>query len=139
MKKRNAPRPQRYELGRYFKTWLYQHAQAFVFSLGQLFRNLFSNIMSIAVIGIALALPAGFYLVLDNAQRIMQNWDGTLQVTLYLKQDIGDEQAQVLAGDLRSRPEVEDVTFVNRDKALEEYKQLSGFGEALEAFDAWLV
>ena len=43
-----------------FKTWLLQHMQAAVYSLGQLARNPGGSLMTIAVIGIALALPAGF-------------------------------------------------------------------------------
>ena len=135
MKKRSAGRKPRYEPVRYFKTWLYQHAQAFVFSLGHLFRNLFSNLMSIAVIGIALALPAGFYLVLNNAQRLMENWDGSLRITLYLKQNVAEKQALSLADYLRGLPETDSVTYVSRDQALEEYKRLSGFGDALKALD----
>ena len=135
MKKRHTTRIQRYDLGRYFKTWLYQHAQAFIFSLGQMIRHLFSNLMSISVIGIALALPAGFYLVLANAQQVMENWDGNIQITLYLKQNIDKGQAGSLADYLREQPEVDSVKFISREQALEEYKQLSGFGDVLDALE----
>jgi cell division transport system permease protein len=135
MKKRNTVKTQRYDPGRYFRIWLYQHAQAFVFSLGEMFRNLFNNLMSIAVIGIALALPAGFYLVLANAQQVMANWDGNIQVTLYLKQGVGEARALSLARYLREQAEVASVNYVSRDQALEEYKRLSGFGDALDALD----
>lgn len=135
MNKSDSSRTQRYNPGRYLRIWLYQHAQAFVFSLGQMFRNLFNNLMSIAVIGIALALPAGFYLVLENTRHVMENWGGTVQVTLYLNEDVDEERALSLADYLRDKPEVGSVNYVSRDQALDEYKRLSGFGDVLDALD----
>ena len=48
------------ELKRRFDMWLLQHAQAFIFSLGQYIKHPVSNILTTAVIGISLALACQF-------------------------------------------------------------------------------
>ena len=115
------------------KTWLLQHLQAAVYSLGQLARNPIGSFMTVAVIGIALALPAGFYLILDNAKRVTSDWDMTLQIAVYLKQDVSGDAARQLAGQLRDDDAIKAVDYISRAEALQEFRQLSGFAEAIDA------
>lgn len=115
------------------KTWLLQHLQAAVYSLGQLARNPIGSFMTVAVIGIALALPAGFYLILDNAKRVTSGWDMTLQIAVYLKQDVGGDNARQLADELRRDEAIKSVEYISRSDALAEFRQLSGFAEAIDA------
>ena len=118
-----------------FKVWLGQHARSLLFSLGQLCRNPVGNLFSIAVIGVSLALPAGFYLTLDNAQRIVENWDGSIRIALYLRPELGDDKAEALRDELAGQPLIERVTLISRDEALAEYRQFSGFAGALDALE----
>jgi cell division transport system permease protein len=134
MKKRR-PINQTTDLGKTFRVWLAQHAQSFISSLGQLHKNPIGNLFSMAVIGISLALPAGFYLVLDNAQRVLENWDGTIQIALYLRPEVTAEQASALHRDLSGHELIEGVTLITKEEALEEYKRFSGFAEALDALE----
>ncbi|HEY0634174.1 MAG TPA: permease-like cell division protein FtsX [Gammaproteobacteria bacterium] len=109
------------------------HAQAFIATLGQLSRRPFATLMTVAVIGIALALPAGLYVLLNNAQHMVSGWEGASQISLFLKSGISEARAQQLAGQLRQRPEIATTDYISRDDALEEFRRLSGFGEALGA------
>ncbi|MFB3116455.1 MAG: cell division protein, partial [Gammaproteobacteria bacterium] len=61
--------------GMLLRAWLLLHAQSFIYSLGQYYRNLLTSILTTAVIGISLALPGGFYLLLENAHQITAGWD----------------------------------------------------------------
>ncbi|HEY5703265.1 MAG TPA: permease-like cell division protein FtsX [Gammaproteobacteria bacterium] len=117
------------------KSWLAQHAQALISSFGQLFRNPVGSALTIAVIGISLALPAGFYVLLENARLISAGWEGSVEITAFLKKDISDATGQKLQQELQSQDNIEKVIFINRDKALEEYRQLSGFGDAIDALE----
>ncbi len=117
------------------KIWMSQHTQAMLSSVGQLRRNLTGNLFSIAVIGISLALPAGFYLVLDNTQRVMENWDGTIQIALYLQPDVSNERAGILQQELVGHPLIEQISLITKEQALAEYKQFSGFGDALDSLE----
>jgi len=115
--------------------WLSQHAQSFVSSLGQLHKNLGSNLLSIAVIGISLALPAGFYLILANAERVMENWEGAIQIALYLHPDISTNQSELLRDEISQLQLVDEVILITKDQALDEYRNFSGFAEALDALE----
>ena len=115
--------------------WLLQHAQAFIFSLGQLCRNPLSSLLTASVIGISLALPAGFYVILENTRRISSGWEGSVQFTAFLKMDVAEERVRELATELGKQQDIAQVEYISRDQALAEYRQSSGFGEALDALE----
>ena len=115
--------------------WVLQHVQAFVFSLGQLCRNPLASLLTAAVIGISLALPAGFYVILENTQRVSSGWEGSVQITAFLKMDVAEDRARELAAELEKKQDVAQVEYISRDQALAEFRQSSGFGEALDALD----
>ena len=116
--------------------YLLRHAQVLFATLGQLARAPLATALTLAVIGIALALPSGLYVVLDNLERLSTGWDRGAQVSLFLKRDVSEGQALKLAQQLRALPTVSGVDFISREAALVEFKQQSGFGAALNALDS---
>ncbi len=118
-----------------FNAYVLSHLRSFFFSLGKLYRAPLSSLMTMAVIGIALALPTGLYVVLKNLQAVSGGWDDAARVSLFLKQEISDEAAKTLAQKIRVRRDVGDVNLITREAALAEFKELSGFGDALDALD----
>lgn len=114
---------------------LLRHLQVFFYSLGQLARAPLASLMTAAVIGIALALPAGLHVLLDNVQQLTGGWDSASRISLFLKRNVGDERARRLAATLRRLPQVAAVDYLPREKALAEFERLSGFGDALKALD----
>lgn len=121
------------EWQRLFVSWLAQHAQACLFSAGQLFRNPGSSFLTAAVIGIALALPAGFYLLLANAEQVTGAWGGAARISLFLKTEVDETRGRALAAELAANPGIAEVQYISREEALAEYRQSSGFAEALAA------
>lgn len=115
-----------------FRNWLLQHLQSFIFSLGQLCRNPVSSFLTASVIGISLALPAGFYVILENAQHITAGWEGSVEITAFLKKGIDDSRAKALADKLSKQNNLATVKLVTSEQALAEYRRLSGFGDALD-------
>lgn len=116
--------------------WLLRHAQTSLYSLGRLYRTPIASLMTAAVIGIALALPAGLYLLVDNLRDLGQRWDGSASLSLFLQQDLPEGRARQLAERLRGWPEVGEVLFISPEEALAEFRALSGFGDALDALEA---
>jgi cell division transport system permease protein len=117
------------------RNYILRHLQSLFYALGQMVRRPLAAAMTASVIGIALALPTGLHLLLKNAQQVTSGWDGATQMSLFLRQGTGEKQALALAETLRQRPEIEQVEYVSRDDAMEEFRRLSGFGEALDALD----
>ena len=116
-------------------SYLMHHLQMFIASLGFLSRQPFSTLMTSAVIAIALALPAGLYIALDNASQLSAGWDGTTQISLFLKDTVSIEQAEKLAKKLRQDIEIEKVSIIDREQGLKQFMQISGFGDAIKFLD----
>ena len=116
-----------------FRTWLLRHVQVFFYSLGQLWRAPLSMLMTAAVIGIALALPTGLHVLLTNAQQISAGWDGAAKLSVFLKTTASQEQTEKLHAELQRLPQIAQVQLISREQALTEFKQHSGYGDAVAA------
>ncbi len=112
--------------------WLTRHASTSVGSLGRLFRQPFSSLMIVLVIAVTLAIPASLNLVIKNARSISAGWDNALDFSVYLNRDVSESEAAGLARLIQQRADVEAVQLITATEALAEFKQQSGFGEALD-------
>lgn len=113
-------------------TWPLRHAQQAIGSLGELWRTPFTTIMTVLVLGISLSLPATLQLFVKNADRISDQWDSASEISLFLKLSVSDQAAQNLVERISLYPEVAEVKYVSAEQALEDFGQLSGFGQALD-------
>ncbi len=125
----------RINMSNWLHTYLLRHLQVFFYSLGQLTRSPFSLLMTSAVIGIALALPTGLHIILKNMQSISGDIDSAAQISLFLKKSTSDTQAKQLIKQLKGMPQISKVRYISREQALQEFKRLSGFGNALKALE----
>ncbi len=135
-KARGAVRSTGPGLGNRLLSWVLRHLQVFFYTLGQLTQSPIGTAMTASVIGIALALPAGLYVLLENAQSVSRGWDDTAQISLFLRSDVSEQQATVLAQTIASLAEVSSTRLITRAEALAEFQEVSGFGDALNALDA---
>lgn len=117
------------------RSWSQHHRLSATDSLRRLVQNLFSSLLTWLVIGIALALPVGLSVALDNARTVSGGWDSPAQISLFLRAEMSLEAAQRLEEIIRRRPEVADTRLVSRTEALGEFQQLSGFGDVLQNLD----
>jgi cell division transport system permease protein len=135
MNKRATSQNTSFNLKKAFNTWLMQHAQACIYSMGQIFKNPLNSLLTTAVVGISLALPTGFYLLLDNCQRVAAGWDNSTQISLFLRLDISEERAISLAEEVQQLEGITSVEYISRKTALEEYQRLSGFNDAISTLE----
>jgi len=115
--------------------WLTRHLQVALSSLGRLARTPFSSLMTMGVIGIALALPSALHLALNNIQTLSGSWNGAATISVYMKETVTDQKISALANQLRLRNGIAEVNVIARQQALEEFRQLSGFSEILNTLD----
>ena len=113
------------------KTWLTRHASTSIQAIGRLSRQPFASLLIVLVIGVTLALPAAINVIVKNAQSVSGSWNNALDFTVYLEMDVSREAARNLADLITQRADIESVELVTSDEALEEFKQHSGFGDAL--------
>ncbi|HXY97545.1 MAG TPA: permease-like cell division protein FtsX [Steroidobacteraceae bacterium] len=109
------------------------HAQAFLGSLGRLARSPLSTLLTLLVIALALALPASLKLLVTNAQAATGNFGNAIDLSVYFRTDVPLAKAQQLASAARGRADVAEVTLIPADQGLEDFRNYSGFGDALAA------
>ena len=115
--------------------YLSHHLWVAISTLGNLWRAPVSALLTSAVIAIALALPTGLYVLLQNIQQLSSAWENSAQISVFIKSNQSQPQIQNLQNQLRDWPEIKTVQYVSPEQALAEFRQASGFGEALEILD----
>jgi cell division transport system permease protein len=113
--------------------YLTHHAQSLLGSIGRLARTPFATALTVLVIGLALALPLALGLFVSNAMIATGGFTGAVDVSVYFKPDVAMSRVQQLAHSARERAGVSAVQVISADEALQEFRQYSGFGTALQA------
>lgn len=111
---------------------LLEHLQALMNSLGQLSRSLAATLLTIAVIGIALALPLGLSVFLHNIQSVSGNLHNTSQISLYLENDFNNQQAKQLLHTVQIDQDVKQAAYVSPEEGLNEFSANANFGDVLK-------
>ena len=117
------------------RAWFRDHLRVAVTSLGRLYRHGGTSLMTAAVIGIALSLPAALQVLVNNARAVSGSWEGAARISVYLKTSVSDADARALADTVRKMDGVADVEFISAGQALAEFKRLSGFGDAADVLE----
>jgi cell division transport system permease protein len=110
-----------------------RHAQTLVGSLGRIVHHPFATLMTMGVVAVALALPLFLNLLLSNVRNASGNWNEAFDLSVYMDKKAGAERTAALAKQLRARGDVAAVRVITADQALKEFRDSSGFGEALDA------
>ncbi|WP_149196544.1 permease-like cell division protein FtsX [Luteimonas suaedae] len=114
-------------------TWADHHLYSFVSSLGRVFRRPWATALTIGVMAVALALPLGLWLVLDNLDRLSGSVQASREIGVFLKQEVTAERSQALAEELRGRANVAAVELRTPEQGLQELRERGGLGEAIDA------
>jgi cell division transport system permease protein len=107
--------------------WLRHHRQA----LSSAFRRL--SLLNALVIGIALALPAGGYALLESVRPAGARLALEPRISLFLEPQAPRADAEALGRRLRADPRISAVRFVPREAALKEMSAVQGLREVIAA------
>ncbi len=111
--------------------WLLVHLDTLRESLARLGRQPLASALNVIVIGIALSLPAGFYLGLNNLQTFSRQLSSDPQVSIFMAIDAGAAEVAAVEQRLKSNPEIGRVEFISRDQALARLKRSAGLSDVL--------
>lgn len=112
--------------------YLTHHAQALLGALGRLARAPFATALTVLVIALALAMPLALALFVTNALNATGGFTGAVDVSVYFKPEVDIARVQQLAQNTRARAGVATVQVISAADALQEFRQYSGFGAALQ-------
>ncbi|KJH79518.1 permease-like cell division protein FtsX [Pseudomonas sp. KSR10] len=129
--KPEQPRSDEPDFKTLFHAWLESHRASVVDSVGRLIKQPIGSFFTCLVMAVALSLPMGLALLLDNVERLGGSWQRAAQISLFMQLDVDAQQGQRLREQILAMPDVSEASWISREQALEEFQQLSGLGEAL--------
>jgi cell division transport system permease protein len=114
------------------KGWITQQTRALGACAAKLARAPLATLFNVAVLGVALALPAILYLALVNLQQGARAAAPDPQVTVFMDVSASGAEVRDTEARLRKHAAVERVRYISREQALEEVDRLSGVGRIAE-------
>lgn len=109
------------------KAWLRHHRSALAAAVRRI------GFLNTLVIGVALALPAGGYAVIDSLRGVASRLAPEPQISVFLPMDAKRAEADALGRALRAEPHVGAVRFVPREEALKEMRSIEGVDDLVTA------
>ena len=115
--------------------WLGQHARAASSSLRRCLRRPWATLLTVSVMALALALPMGLSIALDNLKHFTGSVQQSRQISLFLQPDFSVEQARALQAELEQRADVAAIELRTPEQGLEELRSQAGMGAAIDVLD----
>jgi len=112
-------------------SWLDSHRSSLVDGLRRLVRQPLGSFLTCLAMAVALSLPMGLSLLLDDVERLGGSWQHAAQISLYMDLGVDDAEGLRLRERVAALPAVAEAEWIGREQGLEEFRRLSGFGEAL--------
>ncbi|WP_369978942.1 permease-like cell division protein FtsX [Xanthomonas bundabergensis] len=115
--------------------WWDHHLHSIVYSLGRAMRKPWATLLTMAVMALALALPLGLSIALDNLKQFAGSVQQSRDINVFLKTGVDAAAANALATSLRGRADVAAVALRTPEQGMAELRDSAGLGEALDALD----
>lgn len=125
--------------------WIRHQYQALLSALRRLLAQPLSTVLTTLAIGVAISLPGGLYLTLDNLNRLAGDLPAQPEISLFLDDGIGAEERTAIAKRLKGHAGILDARFVSKDAALKTLVESQGLGDLTAGLprnplpDAWVV
>ncbi len=110
---------------------LAEHLRALRFTLRHMLLTPNVSLLNILIIGIALSLPVGGYVLLKSVQTISSQIAGSPQVSVFLASGTGADEIAHIGDKLRQHPGIQRIEFVSRDAALKKLQQSTGLADVI--------
>ena len=94
-------------------------------------RNRLMSLASIATIGACLFLLGVAYLVVANIDYVLAEVDETIGITAFVKEDIEEQEVELILEKIQNRSEVKSVKFITPEEAWQSFKESLGEDKAL--------
>jgi cell division transport system permease protein len=97
-------------------------------------RNVTISIATVLTVTVSLFLVGFSMMVSQGVRNATQRWQGGVEFVVFLNPTATDDQIQSVGSDLENSPDVEKVTFIDKQAAYEEFKRL--FADSPEMQDS---
>jgi cell division transport system permease protein len=125
--KKTAPKTKRAVKDRFLTIHIKEARNAFY----ALWHRPLGNLLTLAVISMALSMPACLYLLSKNVASAANNIATPSQITIYLEKQTPEARVMVLKDQLESNSLVKGVDYVSSQQGLEQLSKSAGFEQAI--------
>ncbi len=87
-------------------------------------RNFLMTVAAISTVAISLLLLGGTQILGLIVNNVTLNWEAKVEISTYLRDDATQGEISVLEEDISQMPEVQDVIYVSKDQAFEEFREM---------------
>lgn len=116
--------------------WLAINLHVLASTLKKLAKSPFSSFFSICVIGLALSLPTGIYVLLENLESLSKSVASAPQISLYLARDASRAETGEIENRLRKDSRVDHFRFVSKEDALKRFQKDAEFSDVASSLSA---
>lgn len=113
----------------WYQRLLVQHSYALSAAIGRISRTPIATLMTIAVIGLALVMPAGLLMLLNQAQTVVEKSRQNSQISLFVAQTMTDTEIDTLLADVSNDRRVSDARYISPSEVMQEFQVAAGIGE----------
>ena len=113
------------------KSWLMHHLHVAQYTLRRLRTSPVTSMLNILVIGVALSLPTGGYILLQNLQGLSDKLIGTPQISIFLNMNVNQDEILRFSKQLEQHAAILRVEFVPREQALQQLQQSTGLADVI--------
>ncbi|MHB1175774.1 MAG: permease-like cell division protein FtsX [Sulfuriferula sp.] len=126
-------------------TWLSHHRQAFMVTLMRMGKTPYATLFAIIAIGVALSLPAGLFVLLQNVTRLAAGLPAQPEISVFMQQNASDSDISAIRQRLKARTDLSSVRFVPRADALAALSKQAGISDLTAGLsdnplpDSWII
>ena len=110
---------------------LIEHLRVLHHTLRRLLLTPNATLLNILIIGIALSLPVGGYVLLKSVQTLGSQIAGTPQVSVFLATGTSAGDIERIGDKLKQHPGIKRIEFVSREVALKKLQQSTGLADVI--------
>jgi cell division transport system permease protein len=100
------------------KAWLAHHLHSLKIAAQRFLDAPVASLFTVLVIGVAVAMPAGLYLILENLDRAAGGIKPQAEITVFLKTDLDESKGKALGRGLEGQADVASVRFVSKKEGV---------------------
>jgi cell division transport system permease protein len=108
-----------------------QHISVIGFILRRLGSNPVSSAINMIIIGIALSLPVGGYVLVKNVQTLSTSINSLQQISVFLSQGTSPDDIAHISKRLKDMAAIDRIEFVPRELALKQLQQSTGLTDVI--------
>ena len=120
---------------RSLNNYFVRHAQNCLGALGNMVRQPITSALTIAVIGIAIAMPSALNILVKNGRALAGGLEDIRDFSVYTRPGATREQAETLRKRLEEDTIVSSTQLITADQALETFRDDNEFGDLVAALN----